>query len=110
MKIADNRTRELVTADKNTTLRQAATLMRERHVGTLVVVANDAEGSLRRHRDRSRRRRRSGGAPARCGQDAARAHHDEDFQVALRDAFDAAGRRIEDYARISRATDPLLLA
>ncbi len=44
MKIADICTRELVTADKNTTLQQAATLMRERHVGTLVVVANDAEG------------------------------------------------------------------
>lgn len=44
MKIADVCTRELVTADKNATLQQAATLMRDHHVGTLVVVANDAEG------------------------------------------------------------------
>ncbi len=28
--------------------------------------------------------------------------HDEDLQVALRDAFDAARRRLEDYARVQR--------
>ena len=28
--------------------------------------------------------------------------HDEDVYVALRDAFDAAKRRLEDYARIRR--------
>jgi ribosomal subunit interface protein len=28
--------------------------------------------------------------------------HDEDLQVALRDAFDAARRRLEDYARTQR--------
>ena len=28
--------------------------------------------------------------------------HDEDVQVALRDAFDAARRRLEDYARVQR--------
>ena len=36
------------------------------------------------------------------GEIAVTGEHDEDFQVALRDAFDAAGRRIEDYARIQR--------
>ena len=28
--------------------------------------------------------------------------HDEDVQVALREAFDAARRRLEDYARVQR--------
>ena len=28
--------------------------------------------------------------------------HDEDLQIALRDAFDAARRRLEDYARTQR--------
>ena len=28
--------------------------------------------------------------------------HDEDLEVALRDAFDAARRRLEDYARVQR--------
>lgn len=28
--------------------------------------------------------------------------HDEDVRVALRDAFDAARRRLEDYARVQR--------
>jgi len=28
--------------------------------------------------------------------------HDEDLQVALRDAFDAARRKLEDYARVQR--------
>jgi ribosomal subunit interface protein len=28
--------------------------------------------------------------------------HDEDLQIALRDAFDAARRRLEDYARVQR--------
>jgi CBS domain-containing protein len=44
MKIAEICTRELVMADRNATLQQAATLMREHHVGTLLVVANGADG------------------------------------------------------------------
>lgn len=44
MNIADICTRELVMADKNASLQQAATLMRQHHVGTLVIVANAAEG------------------------------------------------------------------
>jgi CBS domain-containing protein len=44
MKIADICTRELVMADKDASLQQAATLMRQHHVGTLVVVGNAAEG------------------------------------------------------------------
>jgi CBS domain-containing protein len=44
MKIADICTRELVMADKDATVQQAATLMRQHHVGTLVVIANGAEG------------------------------------------------------------------
>lgn len=36
------------------------------------------------------------------GEIAVTGEHDKDFQIALRDAFDAAGRRIEDYARIQR--------
>ena len=28
--------------------------------------------------------------------------HDEDLQIALRGAFDAARRRLEDYARVPR--------
>ena len=45
MNIRDICTREIVTIDQDATLRQAAALMRERHVGTLVVVANGAEGA-----------------------------------------------------------------
>jgi CBS domain-containing protein len=44
MKIADICTRELVMADKDASLQQAAALMRQHHVGTLVVIANAAEG------------------------------------------------------------------
>ena len=44
MNIRDICTREVVTADQDATLQQAAALMRERHVGTLVVVASGAEG------------------------------------------------------------------
>jgi CBS domain-containing protein len=44
MNIADICTRDLVMADKNASLQNAATLMREHHVGTLVVVAEGAEG------------------------------------------------------------------
>jgi CBS domain-containing protein len=44
MNIADICTRELVMADKGASLQQAATLMREHHVGTLVVVASTADG------------------------------------------------------------------
>ena len=44
MNIADICTRRLVTADKDTSLQQAAALMREQHVGTLVVVAEGPEG------------------------------------------------------------------
>ena len=44
MNIADICTRELVTVDKDASLQQAATLMRQHHVGTLVVVASSADG------------------------------------------------------------------
>lgn len=44
MKVADVCTRELVMADKDASLQQAATRMREHHVGTLVVVGKGAEG------------------------------------------------------------------
>jgi cold shock CspA family protein len=37
------------------------------------------------------------------GELAVTREHDEDLQVALRDAFDAARRRLEDYARGQRA-------
>jgi CBS domain-containing protein len=43
MKIADICTRNIVMADRKATLQQAATLMREHHVGALLVVANTAE-------------------------------------------------------------------
>ncbi len=36
------------------------------------------------------------------GQIAVTHEHDEDLQVALRDAFDAARRKLEDYARSQR--------
>jgi len=36
------------------------------------------------------------------GEIAVNKEHDEDLQVALRDAFDAARRRLEDYAREQR--------
>ena len=36
------------------------------------------------------------------GEIAVTHEHDEDFQIALRDAFDAARRRLEDYARGQR--------
>ena len=36
------------------------------------------------------------------GEIAVTHEHDEDLQVALRDAFDAARRRLEDYARCQR--------
>jgi CBS domain-containing protein len=44
MKISDICTRELVMADKDASLQNAAGLMRQHHVGTLVVVANAAQG------------------------------------------------------------------
>jgi CBS domain-containing protein len=44
MKVAEICTRELIMADQAASLQQAATLMREHHVGTLLVVANGAEG------------------------------------------------------------------
>lgn len=44
MNIADICTRELVMAEKDSSLQQAATLMREHHVGTLVVVDGAPEG------------------------------------------------------------------
>jgi CBS domain-containing protein len=44
MKVAAICTRELVMADHDASLQQAATLMREHHVGALLVVANGAEG------------------------------------------------------------------
>jgi ribosomal subunit interface protein len=36
------------------------------------------------------------------GEIAVTKEHDEDVQVALRDAFDAARRQLEDYARVQR--------
>ena len=45
MNIAEICTRELVMADKEASLQQAATLMRQHHVGTLVIVASTAEGT-----------------------------------------------------------------
>jgi CBS domain-containing protein len=44
MNIGEICTRELVMADKDASLQQAATLMREHHVGTLVVVGKGSEG------------------------------------------------------------------
>lgn len=44
MKIADICTRSLVMAERDASLQQAASLMREHHVGTLVVVAKSDEG------------------------------------------------------------------
>jgi len=36
------------------------------------------------------------------GEIAVTHEHDQDLQIALRDAFDAARRRLEDYARVQR--------
>ena len=36
------------------------------------------------------------------GEIAVTHEHDEDLQIALRDAFDAARRQLEDYARVQR--------
>ena len=36
------------------------------------------------------------------GEIAVTHEHDEDLRIALRDAFDAARRRLEDYARVQR--------
>ncbi|HYX63218.1 MAG TPA: CBS domain-containing protein [Burkholderiales bacterium] len=44
MKISDICTREIVMADTRASLKEAATLMREQHVGTLLVVASDGGG------------------------------------------------------------------
>jgi CBS domain-containing protein len=44
MKVAEICTRELVMADREASLQQAAALMREHHVGALLVVANGTEG------------------------------------------------------------------
>lgn len=44
MNIADICTRQLVLADKDASLQQAASLMREHHVGTLVVVEHTNAG------------------------------------------------------------------
>ena len=43
MRVEDICTRELVMADKDASLQQAAELMREHHVGTLLVVAHGAD-------------------------------------------------------------------
>jgi CBS domain-containing protein len=45
MKVADVCTREVVAAGRSTSLREAATLMRERHVGALVVLSDSAQGA-----------------------------------------------------------------
>jgi len=44
MKVGDICTREVVTTDATSTVQQAAGLMRERHVGALLVVGDSAEG------------------------------------------------------------------
>ena len=44
MNIADICTREVVFADRGDSLRQAASLMREHHVGTLLVTSSSADG------------------------------------------------------------------
>ena len=44
MNLADICTREIVMADAKATLQQAASLMRQHHVGTLVVVTDAGEG------------------------------------------------------------------
>jgi len=36
------------------------------------------------------------------GEIAVTHEHDEELEIALRDAFDAARRRLEDYARVQR--------
>jgi len=45
MNIGDICTREVVFADKGASLQRAAALMRERHVGTLLVTADSPEGA-----------------------------------------------------------------
>jgi CBS domain-containing protein len=45
MKVADICTREVVATGRSTSLREAATLMRERHVGALAVLADSAQGA-----------------------------------------------------------------
>jgi CBS domain-containing protein len=44
MNVGDICTREVVLADRSASLQQAATLMREHHVGTLLVTADTGEG------------------------------------------------------------------
>ena len=45
MKVADICTREVVATGRSTSVQQAAVLMRERHVGALVVLADSAQGA-----------------------------------------------------------------
>jgi CBS domain-containing protein len=45
MKVADICTREVVATGRNTSLQQAAVLMRENHVGALVVLGDSAQGA-----------------------------------------------------------------
>jgi len=45
MKVADICTREVVATGRSTSLQEAAALMRERHVGALVVLADSAQGA-----------------------------------------------------------------
>ena len=45
MKVADICTREVVATSRDTSLQQAAVLMRENHVGSLVVIADASQGS-----------------------------------------------------------------
>ena len=45
MKVADICTREVVATSRSASVQQAAALMRERHVGALVVLADSAQGA-----------------------------------------------------------------
>lgn len=45
MKVADICTREVVSADRGASLQQAAALMREHHVGALVVIGDSPQGA-----------------------------------------------------------------
>jgi CBS domain-containing protein len=45
MKVADICTREVVATGRSSSVQQAAALMRERHVGALVVLADSAQGA-----------------------------------------------------------------
>jgi CBS domain-containing protein len=45
MKVADICTREVVATGRSTSVQQAAVMMRERHVGALVVLADSAQGA-----------------------------------------------------------------